>query len=125
MVDSIAIARAPAGDEKAKKRPYSDPDGDGLIGMFMHSLIRNLGAFDCPLASAAIHLPAPIQGDGKTLASFADFFSGHVRGGNHQGPGILGQVAHFIADRVCLSVPLFFVVGWLLFFNGRVSALAR
>ena len=125
MDELIVVARAPAGNEIAQKHPDSDPDRDGLIRMLMHGLISHFGPFYRPLASASIYLPAPIQGGGESFAGFADFFSGHVGGGNHQGPGIVGQVAHFIADRLCLFVHLFCVFCWLVFFNGRFSALTK
>ena len=115
MAESVAIAGTAAGDEITDERPDPDPDGDGLIGMLMHGFIGCLGAFNRFVPDAPIDFLAALQCGGETLAGFPDFFAGDVGGGSEQGARIFGQLAHVIADCLCvfIHVVMFFHWYWL------------
>jgi len=97
VTGSVASAGASAADETAENHPDADANGDGLVGMLMHGLVSHLGAFDGFLANAAIDFLAAFQCGRETLAGFADFFSGHIGGGRHQGLRVFGERSHVTA----------------------------
>lgn len=104
---SLAVPGTLAQEEIADNRPDADAEGDGSIRVLMHRVVGGLGALDCPFADAAIDFLAAFQGNGKTLAGFLDFFSGHVGSGRHQGVCIFGECAQVIADCFCLCAHVF------------------
>jgi hypothetical protein len=81
MAQSVMVAVAPAGDQITDEHSDSDPDGDGLIRMFMHGGVGRFGAGDRLVTDPAADLFGAFERGGETLAGFADFFAGHVRGG--------------------------------------------
>src|ERR1043166_3673579 len=112
IMGSVGVARAPAGDEIAGQGAHGKGDADGLIGMFVHSLIGGFGAFDRLVAHAAIELLAAFERGGETLAGFAHFFTRHVGRGGHQRPRIFGERAH--VGGFCFGL-FVHVVWWLQF----------
>src|SRR6266576_7273160 len=93
IIGSVGVAGAPAGEEIADQRADSEGDTDGFIGMFVHGLVGDLGAFDRLVAYTAIEFLAAFEGGGETLAGLADLFTRHVGRGGHQRPRIFGERA--------------------------------
>src|SRR5579862_8661305 len=109
---SIAVAGTPAGDEITGDGADTEGNRQGLIRMFTHGFIGGFGTFDRLVLDPAQDLLAAFQRGGKTFAGFADFFSGHIRRGRHQGACIFGERAHVTAGCLCLFVHmvLFFLL---------------
>src|SRR5208282_796184 len=101
---SIAVAGASAGDEITGDGADTKGDRQGLIRMFTHGFIGGFGALDRLVLDPAKNLLAAFQRGGETFAGFADFFSGHVRRGRHQGARVFGERAHVTAGCLCLFV---------------------
>jgi len=83
----------------------------------VHGLVRGFDALDRLLFDAPKDLLAAVQCGSETLTGFADFFSGDVRGGRHQGARIFGEGAHVVFTSLFMFVHhvLFFLfdLDWL------------
>jgi len=99
--ESIPIAIAPAGDEKAEERSDTNPNGDGLIGMLMHGFVRCFGAGDRSVADATGDFLGAFQGGGETFAGFPDFFSRHIA------VAVIKALASSARDPKSLAVSLY------------------
>src|ERR1035437_8274642 len=125
ITKAIAVVGARARDEIADEHAEPESDADGLIRMFTHGFVGGFCACDCPVKDIARDLLGAVPRDGETLAGCADFFSGHVGGGGHQGARIFGECAQIITGCLCWLVHIFFVFCLFVFFNGKFSASAR
>ncbi len=104
MAGSVAVAGASASDYVANDCPDSESNANGLIRIITHNLVCGPDALDSLVSNLAIDFFATFQCGGQTLAGIADFFTGHVGGGGHQGARIIGESAHVITDCLCLFV---------------------
>src|ERR1035437_2948303 len=125
ITGSIAVAGAPASGEITDDRTDTEGDGHGCIRMFAHGFVGGFGAFDRFVADTARDFLGAVQCGGETLAGISDFFSGHVRGGRHQGARVFGERTHVTAGCLCLFVHIFCVFCLFAFFSGKLSASAR
>src|SRR5580765_2150128 len=102
---SVTRAAAPASSEQAAdQRAHSKGDDGGVIRMLPHDLVGRPGFFRCLLASADIDFPAVLQGSSEPFSCFADFFSGHIGSGGHQGARVFGEGAQIVADCLCMFI---------------------
>jgi hypothetical protein len=102
---SVTRAAAPASSEQAADK-RADPEGnaDGVIGMLAQGCVGRPDSIGRLIANAAIDFLAIFKGGSEPLAGFADFFSGHVRSGGHQGARIFGEGAQVVADCFCMFI---------------------
>jgi hypothetical protein len=120
MLESAAVAGAPASYQKAEDGADAKGDGNDWIGMFAHGFIGGLSAFDRLFADAAIDLLATFQCGGEALAGFTDFCSGHVGGGGDQSARVFGQRAHVVARSLMLVFHKVLALFVLCILEGRV-----
>ena len=68
--------------------------------MFPDAFIRGLGALDGTFLQVVPRLPALFQCRSDAVASFGDFFPGHVCGCGEQGPRVILESLKFVSDSI-------------------------
>ena len=101
-----------ARDEVAKDGPEPHTGGHGCVGMVVHGNVRGLCSIDGLILYVTAHVPATVEGGGETFAGGFYLISRHVGGSDHEGAGILCELADVGDNGLCLCAHKFVVERW-------------